>query len=103
MTQKEQQALLKAFRNGDFNVMIATCIAEEGLDIPQARCSTLGQWLCPDAVILLPLLSLEPHMAGIHHLVPLALICIPQNSLSPGSISNTMGSNVLRSETWLLL
>ena len=37
MTQKEQQAVLKAFRGGDFNVMIATCIAEEGLDIPQAR------------------------------------------------------------------
>ena len=37
MTQKEQQAVLKAFRGGEFNVMIATCIAEEGLDIPQAR------------------------------------------------------------------
>lgn len=41
MTQKEQQAVLKAFRGGDFNVMIATCIAEEGLDIPQARPHTL--------------------------------------------------------------
>ena len=35
MTQKEQQATLAAFRAGEFNVMIATCIAEEGLDIPQ--------------------------------------------------------------------
>ena len=35
MTQKEQQATLAAFRTGEFNVMIATCIAEEGLDIPQ--------------------------------------------------------------------
>ena len=34
MSQKEQQAALAAFRSGDFNVMIATCIAEEGLDIP---------------------------------------------------------------------
>ena len=37
MTQKEQQATLAAFRSGEFNVMIATCIAEEGLDIPQVR------------------------------------------------------------------
>ena len=35
MSQKEQQATLAAFRSGEFNVMIATCIAEEGLDIPQ--------------------------------------------------------------------
>ncbi len=37
MTQKEQQATLAAFRSGEFNVMIGTCIAEEGLDIPQVR------------------------------------------------------------------
>ena len=37
MSQKEQQATLAAFRSGEFNVMIATCIAEEGLDIPQVR------------------------------------------------------------------
>ena len=46
MSQKEQQALLKDFRSGAFNVMIATCIAEEGLDIPQARSSALGPHSC---------------------------------------------------------
>ncbi len=35
MSQKEQQATLEAFRNGEFNVLIATSVAEEGLDIPK--------------------------------------------------------------------
>ena len=48
MSQKEQQALLKDFRSGAFNVMIATCIAEEGLDIPQARSNTLGPGKVPE-------------------------------------------------------
>lgn len=35
MSQKEQIALLDKFRNGEFNVLIATSVAEEGLDIPK--------------------------------------------------------------------
>ncbi|OQS00722.1 DEAD/DEAH box RNA helicase, partial [Thraustotheca clavata] len=32
-TQKQQQEIVAKFRNGEFNVLAATCIAEEGLDI----------------------------------------------------------------------
>ena len=35
MTQKEQKEVLDNFRNNDFNVMVATSIAEQGLDIPK--------------------------------------------------------------------
>jgi Fanconi anemia group M protein len=35
MSQKEQQAILEEFRNGGFNCLIATSVAEEGLDIPK--------------------------------------------------------------------
>lgn len=35
MSQKEQQAILESFRNGGFNCLIATSVAEEGLDIPK--------------------------------------------------------------------
>ncbi|MBW2971343.1 DEAD/DEAH box helicase [Candidatus Woesearchaeota archaeon] len=35
MTQKQQKEVLDDFRNGGFNVLVATQIAEEGLDIPQ--------------------------------------------------------------------
>ncbi|OWZ18110.1 DEAD/DEAH box RNA helicase [Phytophthora megakarya] len=32
-SQKEQQEIVRRFRLGEFNVLVATCIAEEGLDI----------------------------------------------------------------------
>ena len=35
MTQKEQIASLEKFKNNTFNVLIATSVAEEGLDIPK--------------------------------------------------------------------
>ena len=34
-TQAEQSAILASFRRGDINVIVATCIGEEGLDVPQ--------------------------------------------------------------------
>ena len=34
LTQKEQKAVLDEFREGKFNVLVATSIAEQGLDIP---------------------------------------------------------------------
>ena len=33
LTQKQQHAILHSFREGEFNVLVATCIGEEGLDI----------------------------------------------------------------------
>ena len=33
MAQKEQRAVVKRFRTGEYNVLIATSIGEEGLDI----------------------------------------------------------------------
>jgi ERCC4-related helicase len=35
MSQDEQSAVLESFRNGEFDVLVATSIAEEGLDIPE--------------------------------------------------------------------
>jgi ERCC4-related helicase len=35
MSQAEQSAVLESFRNGEFDVLVATSIAEEGLDIPE--------------------------------------------------------------------
>tara|TARA_Y100000310_G_scaffold342247_1_gene444626 strand:- start:34419 stop:36701 length:2283 start_codon:yes stop_codon:yes gene_type:complete len=35
LSQKEQKAVLDDFRTGEFNVLVATSIAEQGLDIPQ--------------------------------------------------------------------
>lgn len=35
MKQAEQKAVLDDFRQGLFNTLVATCIGEEGLDIPQ--------------------------------------------------------------------
>lgn len=34
MNQKEQKDAIKGFSNGSYNVLVATCIGEEGLDIP---------------------------------------------------------------------
>lgn len=35
MSQKDQKEILDRFRNGEFNLLIATSVAEEGLDIPK--------------------------------------------------------------------
>lgn len=35
LTQREQADLIRSFERGDFNVLVATSVAEEGLDIPQ--------------------------------------------------------------------
>ena len=35
MSQEAQSAVLESFRNGEFDVLVATSIAEEGLDIPE--------------------------------------------------------------------
>ena len=37
MTQKEQLARLEEFRSGDVNVLVATSVGEEGLDVPAAE------------------------------------------------------------------
>ena len=34
MTQKEQADIIRKFESGEFNVLVATSVAEEGLDIP---------------------------------------------------------------------
>lgn len=35
LTQKQQAEIITRFRKGDFNVLVATSVAEEGLDIPE--------------------------------------------------------------------
>jgi ERCC4-related helicase len=37
LSQKEQQQLIREFSNGEFNVLCATSIGEEGLDIPEVN------------------------------------------------------------------
>lgn len=37
MTQKEQKKMIEDFSSGDINILVATCIAEEGLDIPEVN------------------------------------------------------------------
>ena len=34
LTQKKQKQIIEEFRKGEFNCLVATCVAEEGLDIP---------------------------------------------------------------------
>jgi ERCC4-related helicase len=34
MNQREQKDIIERFQNGEFNILVATSIAEEGLDIP---------------------------------------------------------------------
>lgn len=37
LTQKEQKKIIQEFSSGDMNILCATCIAEEGLDIPEVN------------------------------------------------------------------
>lgn len=37
MTQRDQQEVIQKFRTGAFNLLVATSVAEEGLDIPQCN------------------------------------------------------------------
>lgn len=46
MAQREQKAVLADFRRGTFNTLVATCIGEEGLDIPQVYSCTPLPALC---------------------------------------------------------
>ena len=38
MKQEEQERVLQEFRAGSVQVLVATCIGEEGLDVPQVGC-----------------------------------------------------------------
>jgi Fanconi anemia group M protein len=38
VTQEEQKRTIERFRNGEFNVLVASSIGEEGLDIPAVDC-----------------------------------------------------------------
>ena len=43
MNQKEQRAVLDAFNRGESNVLVATSIAEEGLDIAEVDVTSTSQ------------------------------------------------------------
>lgn len=45
MKQAEQKKVLTDFRSGAFNTLVATCIGEEGLDIPQVQHHTAFELL----------------------------------------------------------
>lgn len=38
LTQKEQQAIIEDFKRGIVNILVATSIGEEGLDLPEVNC-----------------------------------------------------------------
>ncbi len=38
LTQREQQAIIEDFRRGIVNILVATSIGEEGLDLPEVNC-----------------------------------------------------------------
>jgi Helicase conserved C-terminal domain len=63
MRQAEQQAVLSGFRAGEFQVLLATCIGEEGLDIPQVGCSSgsflAQQWQFPCTAVAVSLHSIS--------------------------------------------
>ena len=56
MKQAEQKKVLTDFRAGAFNTLVATCIGEEGLDIPQACMPPLPCLALP--CLALPVLAL---------------------------------------------
>jgi len=37
LSQKEQKKMIEEFKNREINILVATCIAEEGLDIPEVN------------------------------------------------------------------
>ena len=46
LTQKEQVAIVKKFRDGGYNTLVATCVGEEGLDIGEVLSRTLSRGEC---------------------------------------------------------
>jgi ERCC4-related helicase len=48
LSQKEQEEIIKKFKKGTFNVLVATCIGEEGLGI---------FFTIPAIIIIFPLIS----------------------------------------------
>ena len=62
MKQAEQKKVLTDFRAGAFNTLVATCIGEEGLDIPQACPLALPYLALPCPCLALPCPAL-PHLA----------------------------------------